>query len=200
MVDAGAVDELLELVDGADVPTGELQPRSLCHATGLRHRTVYVLLTRGGEVLLQQRASTKAVCPGCWDVTVAEHLQPGEGYADAARRGLREELGLSPPALRQRLPPSPRTLHYRSPAKALVDAELVALFQAEWPGEPSDCSLDAAEVAQVAWLPLAELAARTQAQPGAFTPWLLHTLRLLGVTGTPAACAGVWGSAEVLAE
>lgn len=199
MVDFGAKDELLELVDEADQLTGSLQPRSLCHATGLRHRTVYVLLTRGGEVLLQRRAESKAVCPGCWDVTVAEHVQPGESYEAAALRGLREELGLHNQALRLALQPSPRTLRYSTPTRAVLDAEQVALFQAEWAGQPSDCALDAAEVAEVAWRPLADLAVTAQAAPGSCTPWLLYTLRLLGVSEAPAVCAGEWGRGEVVA-
>jgi isopentenyldiphosphate isomerase len=101
----GGAGELLELVSEDNEPSGRLVPRSVCHAQGLLHRTVYVLLTRNGgeEVLLQQRHSAKAIYGGCWDVSVAEHCEPHESYENAAARGLCEELrvAMSPQALRQ---------------------------------------------------------------------------------------------------
>ena len=45
------------------------------------------------------RSDGKKVCPGLWDVSVAEHCQPGETYEDAALRGMEEELGLEKGAI-----------------------------------------------------------------------------------------------------
>lgn len=49
-----------------------------------------------GRRLCQRRltACRKLIGPGQWDVSVAEHLQPGESYREAAVQGLKEELGI----------------------------------------------------------------------------------------------------------
>jgi beta-glucosidase len=44
---------------------------------------------------VHQRTPTKDVYPGYWDVTVGGVVAAGEGYEDAARRELREELGIA---------------------------------------------------------------------------------------------------------
>jgi isopentenyl-diphosphate Delta-isomerase len=69
----------------------------------------------------------KRIGPGLWDVSLAEHLNPGESYAEAAIRGLKEELGievktvegpLNPP-FRRRLQVS--TVTQRPPSLNSVD-------------------------------------------------------------------------------
>ena len=37
---------------------------------------------------------SKKIGPGLWDISVAEHLNPGETFDSAALRGLQEELGI----------------------------------------------------------------------------------------------------------
>jgi hypothetical protein len=44
--------------------------------------------------------SRKQIGPGLWDLSLAEHNEPGESYHDAAVRGLRQELGVRAPALK----------------------------------------------------------------------------------------------------
>ncbi len=89
--------ERFEIVDESGRRLG-LAPRERVHREGLWHRSVNVFLFRSdGRLLLQRRHETKDVCPGAWDVSVAEHLKPGESCEDAARRGLIEELGVNPP-------------------------------------------------------------------------------------------------------
>ncbi|CAM9672237.1 unnamed protein product [Chrysoparadoxa australica] len=85
-----------------------------CHKKGLRHRSVHILVisvtvrrtskltgpsfsgtTGSGELLLQRRSSQKSLAPNCWDLSCAEHLSAGEGYGEAALRGLQEELGIT---------------------------------------------------------------------------------------------------------
>ena len=183
MVDVNAADELLELVDDRNELTGELQPRSRCHAEGLLHRTVYLLLRdAAGQVLLSRRSSRKAVAPGLWDLSCAEHVSPGETYEQAACRGAREELAvqLAPVALVQLLPPSRRALRWTTAAgKLVVDNEFVPLYEARHDGA---VTADPAEVDAVRWVAWDALLAEARAADAAarFTPWFLQTLALLG--------------------
>ncbi|MBI2190469.1 MAG: NUDIX domain-containing protein, partial [Planctomycetes bacterium] len=47
-----------------------------------------------GDLYLQKRSEKKDVQPGRWDTSVGGHLRPGETYLEAARREMREELGI----------------------------------------------------------------------------------------------------------
>lgn len=65
------------------------------HREGRRHRAVSVFVfSSRGEVLLQQRAACKYHSGGLWSNTCCTHPRPLEIPADAARRRLREEMGL----------------------------------------------------------------------------------------------------------
>jgi isopentenyl-diphosphate Delta-isomerase len=179
----GSAGELVELVDQGNVLTGELVPRSVAHAQGLLHRTVYVLLTdaAGEQVVLQQRHSQKAVCPTLWDLTVAEHVAPGESYHEAACRGIREELGvMNLPELRELLPPTRRELRWTTASgKRIHDVEFVPV----WTGvlaHDAELHPDGVEVAAWRWTPWCEVIREAASLPSSFTPWFLETLRLLG--------------------
>ena len=150
-------------------------PGCPCSWQGLLHRTVYVLLEDAqGRWLLQRRHAAKAVAGGCWDLSAAEHLAPGEAYDAAALRGLREELGIAPEAvrgLRQVLPPSRRSLVCTTVAgKAISDQEWVPLFGGVL-GDGQQVRPDGLEVAEVRWVAPQLAAAEAQAAPHEFTPW-----------------------------
>jgi len=61
----------------------------------LRRRAARVIIINSkGQLLLQKRAATKKIYPGCWDFGIVESLVAGEGYEHAAVRGLLEELNI----------------------------------------------------------------------------------------------------------
>lgn len=87
-------DERFDVVDADDVVTGQMR-RAEVHAGGRRHRAVHIFVfNRSGELFLQKRSHLKDVHPGRWDSSAAGHLDAGEDYADAAKREIREELGI----------------------------------------------------------------------------------------------------------
>jgi len=87
-------DELLDVVNDEDIVTAR-EMRSVVHRLGLQHRGVHVfLVTPRDELLVQQRSHLKDTSPLALDCSVSEHLKAGEGYRDAAVRGLVEELGI----------------------------------------------------------------------------------------------------------
>ena len=178
----GAAVELLEEVDDSNRLTGRLVPRSEAHTHGLLHRTVYVILTdaAGQSVVLQQRHEQKAVCPGLWDLSCAEHVAPGETYLQAACRGLREELGVDGVELVELLPPTKRVLNWTTvTGKQILDVEFVPVFTGILPAG-HELAPDGVEVAAWRWQAWGELVAEAGSSPAVFTPWLLDTLRLLG--------------------
>ncbi len=88
-------EELLEVVNYKGEVI-EILPRSRIHGDpSLIHRVVHVLVFNGkGELLLQKRSMDRNVAPGKWDTSVGGHINPGEDPLDAARREMREELGI----------------------------------------------------------------------------------------------------------
>ncbi|MHB8881771.1 MAG: NUDIX hydrolase [Thermodesulfovibrionales bacterium] len=90
--------EMLEIVDKEGNVLGRAA-RSVLHADpSLIHRVVHVLVFNdSGELLLQRRSMNKDVAPGKWDTSVGGHISPGEDPPAAARREMREELGIEGP-------------------------------------------------------------------------------------------------------
>ncbi len=169
-------EEMFETFTEAGEPTG-LVPRSVVHARGLWHRSVHVFLfDTGGCLHLQRRASDKDVCPGLWDLSAAEHLQPGESYADGAARGLAEELGIRGVDLEPL--GTPFTARLELPGLGIRDYELQQSFRAVWDGPLRP---DPIEVAEVQTAELDALARWIRGAPADFTPWFLRDLTRLGL-------------------
>ena len=88
------MDEFLDIVSDQDEVIG-LESRAIIHQTGLQHRCVHIFLfTRDGRLLIQKRSPARSAYPSAWDGSVSEHVKAGESYAEAAARGLKEELGV----------------------------------------------------------------------------------------------------------
>ncbi len=65
-----------------------MQPQAPSRAAGLLHRAVYVWVFRpDGALLVQRRSPHKKIGPSQLDLSVAEHLQPGETYLQVGARG-----------------------------------------------------------------------------------------------------------------
>jgi isopentenyl-diphosphate delta-isomerase len=157
--------EQLILVDEADREIGYMD-RARCHAgRGTLHRAFSLLIFNGnGELLLQQRAPSKQLWPLFWSNSCCSHPRRAESIESAARRRLREELGLSCP------------LHFlfkfRYQAQfdsAGAENELCSVFI----GRASESvTINPAEINAWRWIePQALEAEMTGPEQGNFTPW-----------------------------
>jgi isopentenyldiphosphate isomerase len=89
------MEELIDVLDEAGVPTGARKAKRLVHADGDWHRVVQLwIVDLRGWVLLQRRSPGKENWPGFWDISAAGHVAAGETALDAIVREAREELGL----------------------------------------------------------------------------------------------------------
>jgi isopentenyldiphosphate isomerase len=163
--------ELFETFADDGRPMG-LVPRDVVHARGLWHRSAHVFLfTSDGMLCIQRRAADKDVHPDRWDLSVGEHLRPGEDYADGARRGLAEELGVTGVTLHPLGEPRRSTLDM--PELGIADHEMQQAFSGEYAGTLHP---DPGEVAAVRQVSAATLHAWIEREPDAFTPWFIDEL------------------------
>ena len=88
-------DEQLILVDERNHAVGT-GGKDAVHRTGLLHRAFSIFLADAqGQIVLQQRSLQKYHSGGLWANTCCGHPRPGERTISAARRRLKEELGVT---------------------------------------------------------------------------------------------------------
>ena len=88
-------EELVILVNQQDEQIG-LMPKMEAHEKGILHRAFSVFVfNKNGELLLQQRASTKYHSPLLWTNTCCSHQRNGERNIEAGKRRLQEEMGFA---------------------------------------------------------------------------------------------------------
>ena len=83
------------LVDSQDNELGIMEKLE-AHEKGLLHRAFSIFIFNSkGEMLIQQRAYSKYHSPGLWTNACCSHPAQNETILEAAKRRLREELGMS---------------------------------------------------------------------------------------------------------
>ena len=160
------MEEMFETYSDDDVPTG-LVARSLVHKLGLWHKASNVFLFRtDGRLVTQRRHASKDVWPNSWDLSVAEHLKPGESYLEAAIRGLNEELGVTGVDLE----PAGNELRavLEVAESGIKDCERQMCFRGVSDAETVP---QADEVAEIRLYDLEELKTAMLESPNSFTPW-----------------------------
>ena len=127
--------------------------------------SLYVFNARG-EVLLTRRALAKKTWPGVWTNTCCGHPRPGEPLEEAARRRVKEELGMTVGPLVSLLP----DFRYRAvDASGIVENEICPVFAAFiTEGAPDP---DPAEVAEWLWVPWDRFTQAITATPAVYSPW-----------------------------
>lgn len=88
--------ELLDVFDENNKPTGQVLDRGEVHRLGLWHRTAHIFFVNSkNEILLQQRSQQVKQNPGMWDVSVAGHITSRMSPIITALKEIWEELGIS---------------------------------------------------------------------------------------------------------
>lgn len=150
------MDELIDILTPEGKPTGKTALKSEAHKNGWFHATVHIwLYTSDKKILLQQRAFTKKVFPGIWDISVAGHIAAGESILDAAKREVFEELGLE--ISENDLLKIGTRIHQVSHTNGIQDNEHHHVFIAELKTPIEDLTIQEEEVAGVQLFELSTL-------------------------------------------
>lgn len=177
--------ELFDICDERGEPTGQVTERSVAHALGIRHRTVYVWAVRRGrsgkwQILMQTRSAEKTY-PGCYGSSASGHVMAGDGYEASALRELEEELGIRA---------KPEELHFAGifdsgdictefHGEPFYDREISSVYVYQNPIDIGRLSLQQEEVESVHWIDYEECLSRVLQGDGRFCV-NLRGLRLLG--------------------
>ncbi|MGH3827032.1 MAG: isopentenyl-diphosphate Delta-isomerase, partial [Pseudonocardiaceae bacterium] len=132
-----------------------------------------------GRVLMTRRATSKQTWPGVWTNSCCGHPLPGEPFAQAAARRLREELGLRLTRSAVALP----DFQYRVVAPdGVVENEFCPVLVATVEGTPDP---DPTEVLEHHWSPWHDVVTLAQITPWAISPWSARQIPLLAASPLP---------------
>ena len=149
--------DLLEVVD-SDNQVVRIEERGVVHERQLMHRSVHILVRNNrGNFFLQKRAMHKDSEPGMWDTSAAGHVDVGEDTLHAAKRELKEELGLKCSVLKKvgKFEPSARTGY-----------EFVEIFVCD---TDDTVTPDPIEIEDSGWFSAVEINGWMAADPNGFT-------------------------------
>ena len=159
------MEEQLILVTEADEQIGTLGKMEV-HENGILHRafSVFIFNSRK-QLLLQKRASSKYHSAGLWTNTCCSHPRVNETVESAARRRLKEEMGIHTP-LTHRF-----SFIYRAELEnGLIEHELDHVLFGNFDGK---AQADPQEVADWKWIGIEELDEALKTRQNDYTAWLL---------------------------
>ncbi len=151
------------LVDTKDHPCGVME-KIKAHKEGKLHRAVSVVIFNSrNEMLIHRRAVDKYHSAGLWTNATCSHPMPMEQTHEAARRRLREEMGLKCELLEV------FTFVYKATFQnGLIEHELDHLFVGWCDDEPQ---LNPDEVMDYQWVKTDDLQHDITKNPQKYTVW-----------------------------
>lgn len=123
-----------DIVNKEDEVVGTASKEEIAERRLICRVAFIMLVNSNGELLLHQRSANKKTYPLYWSGAAAGHLIAGETYEDAARREMKEEIGVE------------AELAFVGKFYAEEDNEMVGVFLGRYDGP---LTIERMEIAQV---------------------------------------------------
>ncbi len=135
------------------------------HQKGLLHRAFSIFIFNdAGQLLLQRRANGKYHSAGLWANTCCSHPRPEESTMDAAKRRLKEEMGIETDLEKK------FDFIYRAQLdNGLIEYEFDHVFTGQYNGNPVP---DINEVSEYRWVSIPTLKSEIEQYPEKYSEWL----------------------------
>ena len=163
--------EKVILVDKKDEKVG-IEEKIKAHQEGKLHRSFSIFIFNSkGELLIQQRAKSKYHSPLLWSNTCCSHPRPNEKLIEAAKRRLKEEMGVETD-LKEIF-----SFIYRAKSREWIEHEFDHVFLGKFDGNPKP---NKKEVEDFKWINLPDLKKDIKEHPRKYTFWFKRILKLYG--------------------
>ena len=160
--------EKVILVNKKDEEVG-VEEKIKVHKEGKLHRCFSIFIFNSkGELLIQQRAKSKYHSALLWSNTCCSHPRPNEKLIEAAKRRLKEEMGIETD-LKEIF-----SFIYKAKVGDLIEHEFDHIFLGKFNGKPNP---DPNEVENWQWISPKELKKDIKKNPKKYTPWFKIILR-----------------------
>jgi isopentenyl-diphosphate delta-isomerase len=165
--------ELVVLVDEKNNPIGTM-PKEKVHTftTPLHRGFSLFIFNRNGELLVTQRAAGKKTFPDVWTNTVCGHPGPDEDVVAAARRRLKDELGIVSGDIRVVSPYRYRFVDIHG----IMENEICPILVGHTHEDPK---MNPRELAAWKWMPWHEFLTEIQNIPDKYSPWCIEEAAIL---------------------
>lgn len=165
--------EHVVLVDELNAVLGTTPKAEVHHESTPLHRGFSLFMfNRRGEVLSQQRSAQKKIFPLVWTDSASGHPQLGETNEAAAKRRVRQELGMELASAEEVAPYRYEVLH-----NGILENEICPILVGFTDGDVGEINRD--EIAAVRWTNWSNFRDDMEAHPACYSPWCLDAARML---------------------
>lgn len=167
------IEEFVVLVDEQNNVLGT-EPKDKVHSknTPLHRGFSLFLFNSKKELLVTKRAKTKKTFPGMWSNTACGHPAPGESAIDAAKRRLRDELGIGGAHIKEVAP-----YRYRfADTNGIVENEICPVLVGHYDGDPTP---DPKEVEEWKWMKWEDFLEDIKKNKAIYSPWCIEEAQLI---------------------
>ena len=161
--------EKVVLVNKKDEEIG-IEEKLKVHREGKLHRSFSILIFNSkGQLLIQQRTKFKHHSPLLWSNTCCSHPRPKEDLKEAAKRRLKEEMGIECDLKKV------FSFIYKAKSGNFIEHEFDHVFIGKFDGNPKP---NKKEVQNFRWINLEELKKDIKENPKKYTFWFRKILKI----------------------
>lgn len=165
--------EFVVLVDEQNNPIGTMLKDKVHTFTTPLHRGFSLFIfNRNGDLLVTRRAATKKTFPDVWTNTVCGHPGPDEDPVTAAKRRLKDELGVISGDIKI----VSRYRYKFADIHGIMENEICPILVGHTHVDPN---VNRKEVADWKWMPWQEFLVEIQNIPDKYSPWCIEEAKII---------------------